>query len=285
MKKYLRLFFILFITSSSIAQQNYCNFEGIKFINFSWTAGPLDTLFPNPEPDSINSSPYCAKYIRDDDLWDNIKMYPYERLIDITPYANYTFQTPTIKMKLYTSAPPGTKMRLQLGQKDFSYPAGVHSEYVAVTKVQYAWEQIIFYFNQTPSGSTAPPDDIDKIVFFFNYNTTARDTIYFDDLTGPELLIADVPIHDNEQDFLIYQNIPNPAQETTVISFQVNTPGLVSLKLYDMIGAQVASLDQGELKPGTYSIPLETKNLSDGIYFYSIIKDGISRSMKMIISK
>lgn len=286
MKKFFFSVYALFISSTLAAQQNYCNFEGVKFINFGWTLGPLDTLSANPAPDSVNESAYCARYVRDTSLYDNIKIYPYEKLINITPYANNTFQTPKMKMKVFSSAPPGTKIKLHLGPKtDDNYPTGVHSEYVGVTKMQNAWELITFHYLQSPQGSNSTPDNIDKIALFFNPNSNSTDTFYFDDLMGPELLSASVPEAESRFPFRLYQNSPNPAREITHIKFQLNQPGFVSLKLYDMIGNQVASLVDEEMKPGVHSVPFETGKLSEGIYFYTMKKDGISRSMKMIISK
>lgn len=277
---------ILFIYSVLPAQQNYCNFEGIKVISFGWAFGPLDTLFANPAPDSVNGSAYCARYVRDTSLYDNIKIYPYEKMSNITPYANNTFQTPKMKMKVFSSAPPGTKIKLHLGPKtDDNYPTGVHSEYVGVTKMQNAWEMIIFHYLQSPQGSNSAPDNVDKIALFFNPNSNEKDTFYFDDLMGPELLSASVPEMESPFPFRLYQNSPNPAREITYIKFQLNSPGLVSLKLYDMIGNQVVSLADEEMKAGIHSIPLETGKLSEGIYFYTLKKDGISRSMKLIVSK
>lgn len=277
---------ILFFSPAFKAQQNYINFEGIKFVNFGLASGVLDSLSTNPSPDSVNGSSYCAKYIRDTSLYDNIRIYPFEKLINITPYVNNTFQTPKIKMKLFTSALPGTRVELQLGSKtDDNYPSGVHSEYVAVTTVQYAWEEITFHYFQSTPESNASPGNIDKIVFLFNPNSNDRDTIYFDEIKGPELLTSSISQQESRLSFRLYQNTPNPAKEFTHFRFQLNSPGYVSLKIYDLIGNQIATVLDEELKAGSYSLPFETGNFSEGIYFYTLKKDEISRSMKMIVSK
>src|SRR5688572_25479472 len=93
----------------SDAQQMYCDFEANKVIVFGQRTGVLDSAFANPAPDTIDSSLFCAKYVRDTmSVYDFIKIYPDTTLTDVTPYTSNTQQTPKMKMKLYTTAPVGT---------------------------------------------------------------------------------------------------------------------------------------------------------------------------------
>jgi len=80
MKKILFLISILVIVQKLTAQQNYCDFEGKKVLSFGARNGILDSLIENPNPNSINNSAHCAKYIRDTALYDNIKFFPYTKL-------------------------------------------------------------------------------------------------------------------------------------------------------------------------------------------------------------
>lgn len=282
MKKIL-LLMVMFALNELQAQQNYCDFEGIKEMHFGVYTGILDSSHVNPGPNGINPSVLCAKYIRDTAMYDNIKIYPETKLVDVSPYATLT--TLKIKMKLYTSAPVGSTIQLQLGIKsDDNYPSGIHSEYTAVTTAQNAWQLISFNYLQSPTGSMASPTDIDKIVILLRPNTSGRDTMYFDDLTGPELIASG--IHSENQLILkLNQNSPNPAKETTHISFQLNTQGIVNLTLYDILGNKISSLlSEQNMKPGNYSIPFQTSGIPNGVYFYVLETNGIKRSMKMIVS-
>lgn len=72
--------------------------------------------------------------------------------------------------------------------------------------------------------------------------------------------------------FRLDQNYPNPFTTTTTISFVVPVDGFVSLKVYDIIGKEVAILHEGELKLGTYSIPWDASSYCSGVYFYRIIE-------------
>ncbi|MGZ4049655.1 MAG: T9SS type A sorting domain-containing protein, partial [Bacteroidia bacterium] len=232
---------------------------------------------------AVNSSTLCGMYVRDSaSNYDNMKIYPNSKLVDVSPYA--TFTSLKIKMKIYSTAPVGTVVQLQLGSKnDDTYPAGVNSEYLASTSVKNAWQILTFDFWQIPSGSMVASTDVDKFVLLYHPGSYERDTMYFDDLTGPELAANSIQT-ESLPIARLYQNNPNPAKETTHINFQINTPGFVSLKLYDILGNSISSLVNENMKTGNYSIPVETENIPNGVYFYTLETNGMKRSMKMIIS-
>lgn len=72
-------------------------------------------------------------------------------------------------------------------------------------------------------------------------------------------------------DFLLNQNYPNPFNSKTTISFIVpKTKQIVSLKLFDMLGNELAALINSEVEPGYHSIEFDASNLSSGLYFYSL---------------
>ncbi|MCE9540055.1 MAG: T9SS type A sorting domain-containing protein [Bacteroidetes bacterium] len=287
MKNLYFLFLVFAITQKAAGQQNYCDFEGNKVLSFGLSAGVLDSFALNPNPNGVNGSSRCARYVRDTVVYDIIRLYPNMKLVDVTAYADSSAQSPKIKMKLYTSAPVGTEIQLQLGMKSIdSYPAGTHSSYAGKTTVQNAWEQITFYYYESPVGSTVLPTNIDKIILLFDPLSTSRDTMYFDDLAGPPLINpAGISMIDASPSFKLSQNSPNPAKQNTVISFQLNTSGLVSLELFDMLGNLVSSVLNQEMKAGAHSIPLETGAIPNGIYFYVLKKDEFSQTKRMVVSK
>ncbi|MCW3102149.1 MAG: hypothetical protein JWO09_589 [Bacteroidetes bacterium] len=286
MKKILLLSLLFIIARAAVAQQNYNDFEGAKVSWFGFYTGMLDSMSLNPMVGGNDTSAHCAKYIRDTTLYDNIQVRPNNKLVDVTPYANGGLMASKITMKLYSTAPVGTQIQLQLGNSSIpAYPSGVHSEYAAVTTMQNAWQNVTFNFVQLTPGGTVAANNVDKIVMLFHPNSTARDTIYFDDLTGPAIAPVGVQAMESMPPFKLYQNNPNPAKDLTHINFQLNVSGQVSLKLYDMLGNPVASLVEQNMKAGTYAIPVETAELPNGIYFYVLKKDGASRSMRLIVSK
>jgi hypothetical protein len=158
-----------------------------KFRRFGPRNGTLDSISQNPAKSSAQP---VAKYDRSNNVsFDNIKIYPTRRLSDVSQYATYAGNPPKITMKLYSSAPVGTKVEIQLGKKsDDNYPSGVHSQYEAYTTNQNEWEELTFKFSQIPKGSKVKPTEIDKITLLFSPNSKTSDTYYFDDLKAPPMV-------------------------------------------------------------------------------------------------
>lgn len=286
MKK-LYFFILAFIVTQEVTgQQNYCDFEGNKVLSFGLSTGILDSFALNPGPDNVNTSSYCAKYLRNTSLYDIIRLYPDMKLVDISAYADASPQAPKITLKVYSSAPVGSEIQLQLGMKSIdSFPEGTHSSYAGITTVQNDWELITFYYYESPIGSMVLPTDIDKIILLFIPNSSSVQTFYFDDLTGPPLINpSGISMSDDSPSFTLSQNFPNPAKQNTIIRFQLNSCGLVSLELFDMLGNSVSSVLNQEMKAGGHAVPLETSTVANGIYFYVLKKDGFSQTKRMVVS-
>ncbi|MDP3148500.1 MAG: T9SS type A sorting domain-containing protein [Ignavibacteria bacterium] len=90
----------------------------------------------------------------------------------------------------------------------------------------------------------------------------------------------------NPETFLLLSNYPNPFNPSTVISYQLAVGGFVSLKVYDILGNEIATLVNEVQKPGKYAVGFDTANkLSSGIYFSRLTVDGSVRIRKMVVLK
>lgn len=267
-------------------QQNYNDFEGNKMHYFGYTSGVLDSAADNPGHSTINYSKTCAQYKRSDTLlYDFILIHPHRKLIDVSHYSTYMGTAEKIKMKIFTTAPVGTSIELQLGAKEFDdYPQGIHSQYQAITTIQHAWEDVTFNFSQILDGSLVAQTEIDKLILLFSPNTNRGDIYYFDDLTGPDLIPASGDLYLIENEFDLKQNFPNPAMDNTTIEYNLISSGTqVSLKLFDKLGKEIFNLVDQKQVTGSYRIILNTENLKGGIYFYSLTIDQVMISKKIII--
>ncbi|MCK9211829.1 MAG: T9SS type A sorting domain-containing protein [Ignavibacteriaceae bacterium] len=83
--------------------------------------------------------------------------------------------------------------------------------------------------------------------------------------------------------FELSQNYPNPFNPSTVISWQLAVGSNVTLKVYDVLGKEVATLVNNELQAGTYSVNFNASNLSSGIYFYALRAGNYAQTKKMIL--
>ncbi len=74
--------------------------------------------------------------------------------------------------------------------------------------------------------------------------------------------------------YALYQNYPNPFNPTTVISYQLSAISRVTLKVYDVLGREVATLVDGQQNPGAYKVSFDGTKYASGVYFYRISAAG-----------
>ncbi|MGE5412444.1 MAG: T9SS type A sorting domain-containing protein [Clostridiales bacterium] len=85
--------------------------------------------------------------------------------------------------------------------------------------------------------------------------------------------------------YALSQNFPNPFNPSTEIKFSVAKAGFVTLKVYDMLGKEVATLVNENLTAGSYSTKFNASNLTSGIYIYQLNSNGNVLSHKMTLLK
>jgi len=86
--------------------------------------------------------------------------------------------------------------------------------------------------------------------------------------------------------FALYQNYPNPFNPTTVISFSLTSNANVSLKVYNILGQQVATLIESQnLTAGLHKVNFNATNLPTGTYFYTLSANGNTITKKMLLVK
>jgi CubicO group peptidase (beta-lactamase class C family) len=86
-------------------------------------------------------------------------------------------------------------------------------------------------------------------------------------------------------EFALMQNYPNPFNPTTSLSFVIGHSSFVSLKVFDVFGREVATLQNGQLAPGTYERTFDASGLSSGVYFYRLDCETKSAVRAMVILK
>ncbi len=159
----------------------------------------------------------------------------------------------------------------------------------------------------TPSVKLSPNDSTNIRVVFtpldstLSYTATLRiitndpdpaDDTVFVTLVGRGRGTTSVPlITHNEvpEQFVLEQNYPNPFNPSTTIRFGI--PGsiaqneIATLRVFDIVGREVATLVNQRLSPGTYSVQFETDGLASGIYFYRLAAGQFVQTRKMMLTK
>lgn len=80
-------------------------------------------------------------------------------------------------------------------------------------------------------------------------------------------------------------NYPNPFNPSTVINYSVKEAGLVKLKVYDILGSEVAELVNETKEEGYHSVEFNASNLPSGVYIYALQVNGFTSSKKMLLMK
>lgn len=87
------------------------------------------------------------------------------------------------------------------------------------------------------------------------------------------------------QAFTLEQNYPNPFNPTTAINFTMPQSGNVTLKVYNILGSEIATLVNGFQTAGKHTVNFNAGNLSSGIYFVKMNANGFTSSKKMMLVK
>jgi len=85
--------------------------------------------------------------------------------------------------------------------------------------------------------------------------------------------------------YTLSQNYPNPFNPSTEIQFTLTSGGYTTLKVYDMLGKEVATLVNENLNPGTYKTKFDASRLASGTYVYTLTSNGARLNNKMLLMK
>lgn len=96
-------------------------------------------------------------------------------------------------------------------------------------------------------------------------------TVSTNELYGPEVSV-------------LFNNIPNPAQNQTIVNYSISQSGWINLELYDLSGNKVKILFAGQQKLGKHQVVVETASLKAGIYLYSLRTDDKTFVNKMVVA-
>jgi len=129
-------------------------------------------------------------------------------------------------------------------------------EYVYTDEVEYKGGEILYYrLKQVDFDGSIEYSDIVEVEF-------------------------DIP-----RDFVLHQNYPNPFNPSTTVKYAVPKTSLVSIKVYDLTGQEVATLADEMKEVGTYEIKFDARNLASGVYIYRMIADNFTSVRKLNLLK
>jgi hypothetical protein len=156
------------------------------------------------------------------------------------------------------------------------------------------WECSDFQSDGTHPSNSGRLKVAQLLLSFFRTDPTAQRWYLQSPPTSIEAFRDELP-----SDFSLEQNYPNPFNPTTTIRFSL-TPFLsqwervsrhesgrvrATLKVFDVLGREMATLADGELNPGEHTVVFNAKDLSSGVYFYRLIAGRYFKTVKMMLMK
>ena len=85
--------------------------------------------------------------------------------------------------------------------------------------------------------------------------------------------------------YQLEQNYPNPFNPQTTITFALPKESKVTLKMYDALGREVATLVDETMQPGVHDVILNASNIASGVYFYRLIAGDFVQTKKLVVLK
>ena len=118
----------------------------------------------------------------------------------------------------------------------------------------------------------------DEIFLFFDYN---RWISYSNVTTSIEVIESEII----PNEYSLTQNYPNPFNPSTTLKYEIPKESYITLKVYDILGREVATLVNEQQKAGYYEVEWDAVNNSSGIYFYRIQAGEFVGTKKMMLVK
>jgi beta-glucanase (GH16 family) len=169
----------VFVEPSFSKQFSFENFDEPATATLNTHTGTLAEV-QNPSASGVNTSALVGRYTRNSTQQYDVLVY---NVTNITNANDYSTKAKKFYMDVYTSAPVGTEILLQLETStatSSNYPTGRHSRYLGKIAVRNQWQRIAFDLLDKPDGAASA--NISKLILLFASNTFTGDTYYYDNL-------------------------------------------------------------------------------------------------------
>ena len=155
-----------------------------------------------------------------------------------------------------------------------------------ITKPKKVFEE---YTLHPPIFSITQGFGVDSIYFYFDFGDTwiTLKGCIIDGVIYGDTTIVDVEDEQNPiaSEFELEQNYPNPFNPKTNIQYAISNRQFVTIKVYDILGNEIAILVDEEKPLGEYEVEFDAKGLPSGVYFYQLKAGSFIQTKKMILLK
>ena len=146
-----------------------------------------------------------------------------------------------------------------------------------------SWNSSIEVSTGSPTGlQSAAVVEMNTTSAAFAYTGPNSTNVYFNN----EDWTVDVNEEEGSpENYSLVQNYPNPFNPNTTIKFKIPENSFVSIKVYNVLGKEVATLVNEDMNKGTYEVDFNASSLSSGVYFYKLETSNFVQTNKMVLMK
>ena len=269
------------VGSAVVKESSFEAFDETGRINLGFFSGTFEDEVTNPAPNEVNASNLVGKYIRDGATQYDVVVYS---ISDLENTSVYLEGEKKFFIDVYTSAPIGTNILLQLENSNMAvpsnFPRGRHSRFEVVTTVQNEWERLEFQLIDQPDPSV-PDGSIDQFIFLFAPNTFTDATYYFDnfDTYSPSSTVSTKELLRREHSLV---NVtPNPMSRTTTLH-NISEELVNYLQIIDLNG-RVIQEESLSLFPNQRK-EINIKSLTNGVYILKALSEkGYQQNQQILV--
>ncbi|MGE5429425.1 MAG: Ig-like domain-containing protein [Syntrophomonadaceae bacterium] len=142
--------------------------------------------------------------------------------------------------------------------------------------------------NTKSNGTLNGPLKFDSFQLTYTPGNQAAGFLCFDNLRAANVSFVGVEKENGTgkpSSYALDQNYPNPFNPSTTLSYQIPGNSFVSLKVFDLLGREVATLVNKEQTAGKYKVQFNASNIPSGIYIYMLRTDNYKETKKMVLLK
>jgi hypothetical protein len=189
--------------------------------------------------------------------------------------------TDSTNVSTLVTTPYGNLDGISLDRNDHVYCSSYNSNVVFRYDINFAFPPTVIA--NAVQGLSSPADIyVNRITDTLAVPNAGANTVLFFPLTVPTGIQNTGSI---AEDYRLSQNYPNPFNPATTISFDVKDKGMVTLKVFDILGNEVAILVNDELNSGSYNMNFDASSFTSGVYFYELQSGPFRDVKKMLLVK
>ena len=180
------------------------------------------------------------------------------------------------------------KNKFFYGWTGASYQGGYTYGYVTVVNLK-SLDTVQAIYEGTSYGGVKVDTTLHILFLYKDYTKLEIYTINEDNGTVQNInnIATEVndPISADPINYLLEQNYPNPFNPVTTVNYRISKPGIVTLKVYDLLGKEIATLVNEVRNTGSYDVIFNASGLTSGVYIYQLRVNNYVSNKKMILLK